>query len=245
MNNKWLFFTLALVIFPCLTIFGQENYNRLMFEGNKAFNDKNYDGASSKFMEAVKSNQKDYAGHYNLANALYKAKRYDEAKQEYKKAEELASTKKDKSAANYNLGNAFMESNEADKAAEYYKKALKTDPYNETFRKNYEIAKLKDKENKQDQNKQNSKDQKGGGDDKEKGQNKDKQPGENKEQGQGGDKKNNQGDGDGEKEKKEKNIPDGLEKAILDQTSDKEKNTARRILNKNSYSVPASKEKDW
>ena len=245
MNNKWLLLTLTLVFCPITTMFGQQNYNTLVYEGNKAFKGKNYDAAATKFMEAVKTNDKDFAAHYNLGNALYKAKRYDEAKSEYNKAQSLAKNTKDKSAALYNLGNAYMESKDLDKAAEYYKKALKNDPYNETFRKNYEIAKLKDKEQQQDQNKKDSKNQNGGGDNKDQNKDQNQQPGEKKEQGNGNDEKGKQGEGDGQKDKKEKNIPDGLEKAILDQTSDKEKNTARRIMNRNAYSVPASKEKDW
>ena len=77
---------------------------------------------------------------------------------EYKKAEANAKTKQDKMAAHYNLGNAYMQSGNPAKAAEYYKKALKNDPYNEKVRKNYEIAKLKDKENQQSQQNQNQQD---------------------------------------------------------------------------------------
>ncbi len=40
-------------------------------------------------------------------------------------------------------------------------------------------------------------------------------------------------------------MPKNLEKAILDKINEKEKETARRILNKNSYSMPESNEKDW
>jgi hypothetical protein len=40
-------------------------------------------------------------------------------------------------------------------------------------------------------------------------------------------------------------MPKNLENAILDKINEKEKETARRILNKNSYSMPESNEKDW
>jgi tetratricopeptide (TPR) repeat protein len=56
-----------------------------VYEGNQKFNGKDYDGASSKYMEAVKQNNKDFTAHYNLGNALYKSKKYEEAKQNLKR----------------------------------------------------------------------------------------------------------------------------------------------------------------
>ena len=78
---------------------------------------------------------------------------YEEAKAEYEKAEKLSTTLPDKSAALYNLGNSYMMQENSKKAAELYKQALKQDPYNESVRKNYEIAMLKEKEKEQQKNK--------------------------------------------------------------------------------------------
>jgi len=146
-------FSAVLMIFGLMFFSAQENYNTLIFKGNQQFDKKNYDNASSKYMEAAKLNEKDFTAHYNLGNALYKRKMYDEAKAEFEKAENLATTIPDKSAALYNSGNAYMQKNDSKKAAELYKQALKQDPYNETIRKNYEIAMRKEKEKQQQQHK--------------------------------------------------------------------------------------------
>jgi Tfp pilus assembly protein PilF len=121
-------------------LFGQENYRTLVHEGNQKFDGKDYDGASSKYMEAVKSKYKDFTAHYNMGNALYKSKKYEEAKAEFEKAEQLSQTLPDKAAALHNLGNTYMQMNQPEKAADYYKKSLKAKPYSEATRKNYEIA---------------------------------------------------------------------------------------------------------
>jgi hypothetical protein len=55
-----------------------------------------------------------------------------------------------------------MQMNQPEKAADYYKKSLKQNPKSEATRKNYEIAKLKEKENQQKKNQQNNSG-KGGG----------------------------------------------------------------------------------
>lgn len=249
MNTKIIFLSFLIAFSFSGVVFGQENYRTLVYEGNQKFNGKDYDGASSKYMEAVKTNDKDFTAHYNLGNALYKSKKYEEAKAEFDKAQKLSQTLPDKTAALHNLGNTYMQMNQPEKAADYYKQALKQNPYNEATRKNYEIAKLKEKEKEQQQkNEQKNSGKGGGGDDQNKS---DDQKGDKKDQ------KNDQGSGQQEEGKSEKgdtpkqdqndegNMPKNLENAILDKVSEKEKETARKILNKNSYSVPQSNEKDW
>ncbi|MCU7615610.1 tetratricopeptide repeat protein [Chryseobacterium sp. PBS4-4] len=244
MNTKILFLSLMTVLSSSNILFGQKNYKTLVYEGNQKFNGKDYDGASSRYMEAVKSNGKEFTAHYNLGNALYKSKKYEEAKAEFEKAQSLSQTIPDKAAALHNLGNTYMQMNQPEKAADFYKQSLKQDPYNEATRKNFEIAKLKEKE-KQQKDQESKSGKGGGGDDQQK--NKDKNGDPKKDQGKG---QKNEGDSpEGDNPDPNKNnqgkMPKDIENAILNKVSEKEKETARRILNKNSYSMPQSNEKDW
>lgn len=244
--SKYLFM-LIFTAFAGHCVSAQENYNTLVHEGNKMFDKSNFEGASGKYMSAIKNNAKDFTAHYNLGNALYKQKKYEEAKAEYVKANELATNLADKAASLYNLGNAHMQSNDSRSAADYYKQALKQDPYNETIRKNYEIAMLKEKE------KQQQKDQKnksgGGANDQNEDQNQGQNPG-NTPQNQNGSGQKNKGEGEGDDPNQNKNdnsgkMPKDLENSIFNRVENKERETAKRILNKNSYSMPQSNEKDW
>jgi len=249
MNTKIIFLSFLIAFSLSNVLFGQENYRTLVYEGNQKFNGKDYDGASSKYMEAVKENEKDFTAHYNLGNALYKSKKYEEAKAEFDKAQKLSQTLPDKTAALHNLGNTYMQMNQPEKAADYYKQALKQNPYNEATRKNYEIAKLKEKEKQQQQkNEQNNSGKGGGGNDQNKN---DDQKGDQKDQkqdqgnGQQNEGESEQGNTPKQNQNNEGKMPKNLENAILDKVNEKEKETARRILNKSSYSMPQSKEKDW
>lgn len=248
MNTKIIFLSFILTFLSSGFLFGQESYRTLVYEGNQKFNGKNYDGASSRYMEAIKTNQKDFTAHYNLGNALYKNKKYEEAKAEFEKAQKLSQTLPDKAAALHNLGNTYMQMNQPEKAADFYKQSLKQDPYNEATRKNYEIAKLKEKQNQQKKNQQNNSGKGGGGKDQ---QQNDDQKGNPKDQkqdqgkGQQNQGESQQGNNPDQNQNNEGKIPKDLENAILNKVSDKEKETARRILNKNSYSMPESNEKDW
>ena len=196
-------------------------------------------------MEAVKLNEKDFTAHYNLGNSLYKRKMYEEAKAEFEKAEKFSTNIPDKTAALYNLGNSYMQTNDTEKAAELYKKALKQNPYNETIRKNYEIAKRKEKE-KQEQQKQKNNPE--GNKEKNKKNNEQNQ-GDNPQNKSGNNEQNN-GNGEGnqpnqsEKDNPDK-MPKEIEDVILNRVENKERETAKRILNKNSYSTPQSNDKDW
>ncbi|MPS65619.1 MAG: aerotolerance regulator BatC [Chryseobacterium sp.] len=247
MNTKIIFLSFIFVLSFSGCLFGQESYRTLVYEGNQKFNDKNYEGASSKYMEAVKQNNKDFTAHYNLGNALYKSKKYEEAKAEFEKAKALSQTLPDKAAALHNLGNTYMQMNQPEKAVDYYKQSLKQNPKSEATRKNYEIAKLKEKENQQKKNQQNNSGKGGGGDQKQN----DDQNGNPKDQkqdqgkGQQNKGKNQEGNNPDQNQSNEGKIPKDLENAILNKVSEKEKETARRILNKNSYSMPQSNEKDW
>lgn len=244
MNCKSIFSVIFLLLGAAF-LWSQETYNTLVYEGNREFDKKNYENATSKFAEAARLKEKDFAAHYNLGNSLYRRKLYDEAKAEFQKAEQHATTLHDKAAALYNLGNTLMEQNNSKAAAEKYKQALKQDPYNETIRKNYEIAMLQEKEKQQEQ-------QKGGGG----GQgNRQNQQSQGKDKGdtpenQSGSGQKNEGEGDGEQQNDNKNnnsgkLPKDLENSLLNRIENKERETATRILNKNSYSMPQSNEKDW
>ncbi len=229
-------------------LMAQENYKTLVHKGNQDFDSKNYESASSKYMEAVQLDDKEFMAHYNLGNSLYKRKMYDEAKAEFDRAEKIATTIPDKSAALYNLGNTHMQQEDSKTAAQLYKQALKQDPYNENIRKNYEIAMLKQKEKEQSKNKKDDSGG-GGGDEENKDKNKGQEKGDQAEQQAGAGQKNKgQGESEDPNEKNQSNsnkMPKDLEDAILNRVGNKERETAKRILNKNSYSMPESNEKDW
>lgn len=244
MYNKRLFISFVFIFFFAGFLSAQKSYNVLMNEGNGFYEKNRFDNAASRFLEAVKQNENDFSAHYNLGNALYKSKKYEEAKAEYEKANQLAQTISDKASALHNLGNAHMQMNQPEKAAEYYKQSLKQEPYNEATRKNYEIAKLKEKENQQD-SKQGNEGGGGGNDQDQQGQG-DQQKESQQGGGQGQQQDQGQGqDGNNPNQNNKGNMPKGQQDALLNRISEKERETARRILNNDSYSMPESNEKDW
>ena len=231
------------LLFCGTLVSAQKSYNALVDEGNRRYEQNKYEAAASSYLEAIKTDSKDYTGYYNLGNALYRSKKYEEAITQYTKASELSQNLPDKAAALHNIGNAYMQLNKPEKAAEFYKQSLKQEPRNEQTRKNYEIAKLKEQENKQNQ---------GGGGEGNKKQDQSGQGNEKKDgqqgSGSGPDNEGNDKSGSNPNQNKDNNngaLPKGMQDAILNRVSEKERETAKKILNKDSYSMPESNEKDW
>jgi tetratricopeptide (TPR) repeat protein len=237
------------ILFSILLNFAKisaQSYNTQVYKGNNQFDRKNYSTASSEYRLALQQNGNDFVAHYKLGNALYKEKRFKEAETEYQKAELLAKNQADKAAAVYNRGNISMQANDSEKAAELYKKSLKIDPYNEAVRKNYEIAMLKNQQQQQNQQQKDKNEQNQNG--KNQDQNSENNA-ENQQQKSGGNQQNQQGQGNNANQNKpennSENMSKNLQNAILNRTENRERETAKRILNKNAYSMPESNEKDW
>ncbi len=235
------FYSLIVCLFVGFSVLSaQTHYKTLMHEGNRLFDKGDFSGSESKFLGAITASPKDFAAHYNLGNALYKDKKFPEAKAEYEKALTLAKDKEERLLAQYNMGNTLMNLDDSKAAAAAYKKALKLDPYNEAARRNYEIAMLKEKEKES-----NAQGGGQGGETKSKGTQKD----QNGKPGQG--ESGTQGEGQGAQADSPGEMPKGArlskdeQKALLNRVEGRESETARKILNKNTYSVPRSNEKDW
>ncbi len=258
------FVHISLIFLGLVTVKAQESLNTLIFRGNRSFDKQKYGEAISTFSEAVKKNEKDFGAHYNLGNSLYKIKKYDEAIAEYQKAQKNTNNKDEKAASYYNEGNAHLQNGDGEKAVNAYKNALKFDPDNEAILKNIQIAKKKQKQkdnkqnqqnqqqnqqNNQNKNQDNHQNQQGDQNQENKNNNTKNQPNgnigdQNKGKGNQGAEKQNQKN-EPQNPKDQNKIPKDLQKLILQRSANQERETAKKLLNKNGYYSPESNTKDW
>ncbi len=258
------FVHISLFFLGLIAVKAQESLNTLIFRGNRSFDKQKYGEATSTFSEAVKKNEKDFGAHYNLGNSLYKIKKYDEAIAEYQKAQKNTNNKDEKAASYYNEGNAHLQNGDGEKAINAYKNALKFDPDNEAILKNLQIAKKKQKQkdtkqnqqnqqqnqqNNQNKNQDNNQNQQGDQNQENKNNNTKNQPNgnigdQNKGKGNQGAEKQNQKNEPQDPNEPNK-IPKDLQKLILQRSANQERETAKKLLNKNGYYSPESNTKDW
>ena len=258
------FVHISLIFLGLVTVKAQESLNTLIFRGNRSFDKQKYGEATSTFSEAVKKNEKDFGAHYNLGNSLYKIKKYDEAIAEYQKAQKNTNNKDEKAASYYNEGNAHLQNGDGEKAVNAYKNALKFDPDNEAILKNLQIAKKKQKQKDNKQNQQNQQQNQQNNQDKNQDNNQNQQGDQNQENknnntknqpnGNIGDQNKGKGNQGAEKQNQKSEpqnpndpnkIPKDLQKLILQRSANQERETAKKLLNKNGYYSPESNTKDW
>lgn len=258
------FVHISLIFLGLVTVKAQESLNTLIFRGNRSFDKQKYGEATSTFSEAVKKNEKDFGAHYNLGNSLYKIKKYDEAIAEYQKAQKNTNNKDEKAASYYNEGNAHLQNGDGEKAVNAYKNALKFDPDNEAILKNLQIAKKKQKQKDNKQNQQNQQQNQQNNQNKNQDNNQNQQGDQNQENknnntknqpnGNIGDQNKGKGNQGAEKQNQKNEpqnpnypnkIPKDLQKLILQRSAHQERETAKKLLNKNGYYSPESNTKDW
>ena len=188
---------LSLLITLSIIAFGQ-NERKFIRNGNKLFMEAvrdtsridsvKFSNAETEYRKALNKKPTDLKWDYNLADAMYKQQRFEEAAEKFDELGEKLEAPEEKARAYHNLGNSQLMQEKLDESIESYKKALRQNPGDLETKYNLAYAQmLKDKKEKQD--KQDKKDQ-DKDKDKDDQKNKDNQDQQNKDKQDQQDKKN-------------------------------------------------------
>jgi Ca-activated chloride channel family protein len=133
--------------------------------GNQFYKQTQFDLAEVEYRKALQTDPENTTAQYNLANALQKQKKYDEAEQVLEKLYNVTNVTKLKSAAAYNQGVAYTKQKNLEASIESYKKALRLNPDDQEARENLqkalsELKKQQDEQKKQQQKSQSNMSQK-------------------------------------------------------------------------------------
>ena len=109
----------------------------LITEGNQLLAQGNYAGAAQKFEQAVAISPDQEDLHYNLAIALAKLGKTQDAKKHYEEALRIFP---DYPEAHNNLGNLLMNENKLEEAINRFREAIKNMPENASFHNNLGTA---------------------------------------------------------------------------------------------------------
>lgn len=132
--------------------------NKLVKKGNEFYNNKKFNDAEVEYRKALDKDKKSFAGKFNLADALYKQGKYEDAAKIFQELSNSTKEKEELAKVHYNLGNAYLKQDKFRESVESYKKALKLNPKDEDTRYNLAYALKKIKQ--QQQNNQNQQNQK-------------------------------------------------------------------------------------
>ncbi len=143
----------CVLLFIASTTFAQTAHKHLR-KGNAAYDDGNFTAAEESYRKALEQGDKTVKSPYNLGNAIFQQKRYDEALKHYENALTLTQSAPQKAKIHYNMGNTYIAQKEYEKGIESYKNALRLMPNDPSVQHNLSVA-LRLKRQQQQQNKDN------------------------------------------------------------------------------------------
>ena len=165
--------------------------------GNKLYEKGDYTEAEVAYRRALEKNAESYEANFNLADALYKQKRYDEAAQMNAQLAADSAYMENAAAAYFNQGNALFQQRKLEEALEAYKNCMRLDPNDQQAKFNYAYTKKlleKDNQNQQQNNQNNQQNQQDQNKDQNKDQNDNQQDQNKNQQDQNKDKNQDQKD---------------------------------------------------
>lgn len=193
---KRLIFIIFITAFSVVA-FGQ-NERKHVRSGNKLFLDAvrdttkidtvKFSNAETEYRKALNKKPNDLQWNFNLADAIYKQNRFDEAAGKFADLAEKMETPEEKARVLHNLGNSQLMNSKIDESIESYKKALRKNPTDWDTKYNLAYAQLLKKQQEQQQQNQDKnqdkQDQNKDQQEQNKDQNKDNQDQQNQDQQQ-------------------------------------------------------------
>lgn len=135
-------------------------------EGNELFQKMDLEKAEVEYRKAADQNSNSFEAAFNMADALYKQEKYDEALAQFSKLAQQETDKERLGAIYHNIGNTLLSMEKTQESIEAYKESLRNRPSSVPTKYNLEYARSKqqqDQQNQQNQDKnqdQQNKDQK-------------------------------------------------------------------------------------
>ncbi len=217
---------LSLVMFFGAFSLSAQQERKLIRSGNELFDKDDFEKSEVEYRKALDKNESSFEASFNLADALFKQKKFTDALEKF---QELAQKEKDKvnlSKIYHNIGNTYLEQKKLDEAIEAYKTSLRNDPSSNETKYNLEWARAQKKQQEQeDKNNQNKDNQDKNNQD----SNKDKQNQDKDNQDKNKEEQNKNKDQEGQ-DKKEQDPNKEEQNKDKNQQSRISKDAAKRLL---------------
>lgn len=232
------FFILVLLNIILMSASFAQEEKEYIREGNNAYHKKDYKSSEILYRKALAKKNNSFKAAFNLGDALFRAKKWDEAAEKFENIAQSTSDKTNKAKAFHNLGNTYLQkyqeakpeekSKYLQKSLEAYKNALRNNPNDEQTRYNLAYTqRLLKKQQQKDKNQQNKKNK----DQKDKKKQNDKKKDDKKNQDNKKDQKKK--DDKNQKQKNQKNQDKKQDKKKQEQQKQKKisKKEAEKMLN--------------
>lgn len=122
-------------------------------EGNDLFEKQDFEKAEVEYRKAADKKNESFEAAFNMADALYKQKKYDEALQQFSALAKQETDKQRLGEIYHNIGNTLLALQKNEESIEAYKESLRNRPDSEATKYNLEFARHKQQQEQQDKDK--------------------------------------------------------------------------------------------
>ena len=120
-------------------------------EGNELFEKQDFEKAEVEYRKAADKKANSFEAAFNMADALYKQKKYDEALEQFSALAKQETDKERLGEIYHNIGNTLLAMEKTDESIEAYKNSLRNRPASEQTKYNLEFARHKQQQDQQNQ----------------------------------------------------------------------------------------------
>jgi Ca-activated chloride channel homolog len=228
-----------------LSVFSQSE-KKFIREGNKQYQSKNFPSSEEAYQKALNIDSHSYSAAFNLGDAFYKLKKYDEAENKFANLSQSVNDKTELSRVYHNLGNSqlyqskkLMEGQKMEdgmkkvqESINSYKNALRNNPTDLETKHNLYYAQqlLKQMQQQKQQNKDKKDQEKKDKDKEDKKENQDKKENEKKDQ---------------KEQQQKQQISKQDAERMLEAIKNDEKKTQDKLKKEQMVVKKVKKEKDW
>ncbi len=146
-----LIITVLLFIWTPAFLSAQGRGRAQVAEGNRQYADGNYEQAIEAYNKARSANPVSAEVDYNLGNALYQKKDYEQAMKRYETALQKSEDPRLRAQTYYNMGNTLFRMNKLKESAAAYQQALRLNPGDEDAKYNLEYVRARLQQQEQQQ----------------------------------------------------------------------------------------------
>ena len=239
-----------------------QNERKFIRVGNDFFEKQNFVKAEVEYRKASDKRAESFEAAFNMADALYKQKKYEEALSQFTALAKKETDKERLGEIYHNIGNTLLAMQKTDESIEAYKESLRNRPASEPTKYNLEFARQKQQQeqNKDQQNQDKNQDKNQDQDQNQDKENQDKEnQNQDKDQGKDQDKKDQQEqnkdqqnqdkkDQQGQQQEQPSKISKEDAERLLEALQNDEKKVQEKVQKQKVQEQKAKKmkiEKDW
>lgn len=133
---------LTIVLLFVITVVQSQQANKLVLQGNEFYRQQQFEKAGAAYSKALEAEPQHVTAKFNLANALQKQGKEEEALALFTTVAETAEEPALKAKAFYNKGAVLSKQKKLEESIDAYKNALRQDPSDKEARENLQKALL-------------------------------------------------------------------------------------------------------